>query len=227
MKKDMNSEGTYNPEEYDRKVHLIGRISLIVGVIVTASFPLVLWLRYGLIPESKILLMVFINISSVMLPAAIIELLSYTPIVGASSMYIMTLTGSYLSMRLPSAVNAMEANEVSAGSEEGDVISTVAMVSSVFVSITIIAIGVFLMVPLQPVFQLPVLQPAFDTVIMAVMGAFTISVALKNLKPSILPLTMAFLAMKFNLIPSMVIMPSMVILSLVGNRILYKKGLLQ
>lgn len=220
----VHNKAIESAESYDDRAHKVGRISLLVGLTLTFSFPLLLWLKFGLLPDSKTLLTGFVNVSAIMLPSAIIELVSYTPIVGVSGMYIMTLTGNYLNMRLPSAITANEANGLDPSSDKGDVISTIGMVTSVFVSVGTILIGVLLMVPLEPIISAPVLQPAFDTVIMALVGAFTISIGMKNFKTAVFPLVLAFLVIKFNLIPSAIQMPAMIIFSILGNRALYKIG---
>lgn len=212
--------------EYDRMVHRIGKTTLLIGLLLTFTLPLILWLFFGIIPTKDILISAFISTTSIMLPTAIIEILTYAPLLGSSGLYITTLTGSYMNLRIPSALSAIEAANVEKGSEEADLISTIGIAMSAFVSIGVLILAVILMVPLQPVVSAPVLQPAFNTILSAVFGALTMNIVVQNPKHCILPLIVGFIIVKFALVPSAFQIPVMVLISLLGNRILYKMNLL-
>lgn len=131
-----------------------------------------------------------------------------------------------MNLRIPSALSAIEAANVEKGSEEADLISTIGIAMSAFVSIGVLILAVILMVPLQPIVSAPVLQPAFNTILSAVFGALTMNIVVKNPKHCILPLIVGFIIVKFALVPSAFQIPVMVLISLLGNRILYKMNLL-
>lgn len=128
--------------EYDQMVHRIGKTTLLIGLLLTFTLPLILWLFFGIIPTQDILISAFISTTSIMLPTAIIEILTYAPLLGSSGLYITTLTGSYMNLRIPSALSAIEAANVEKGSEEADLISTIGIAMSAFVSIGVLILAV-------------------------------------------------------------------------------------
>lgn len=208
--------------EYNQMVHRVGKITLLMGLVLTFTLPVTLWLFFDIMPSGDVLLAAFVGVSSVLLPTAIIETLSYAPLLGSSGLYITTMTGSYMSLRIPSGISAMDAAGVERGTEKGDLISTIGIAISVFVSIGIMFMAMIFAVPLQPIMALPELQPAFDTVLSAVFGALTINIVVKAPKQCLFPLALGFLMVQFPIIPNALQVPAMVVLTLLGNRILYK-----
>lgn len=209
-------------EAYENRVHLVGRTSLLIALGLSFLFPLVLWLGYGIVPTPGAVLNSFITTTAALLPATIIEMISYAPIVGSSGMYMMTLTGSYSTLRIPGALAAQSAAGVEPNTEQSDIVATIGIAVSVFVSVTILIICAVLMIPLQPVISAPVLQPAFSAVLPALFGAITIGMLAQNPKHCIAPLIVSLLIAKFKFIPSAIEFPANIVLGLIANRILYK-----
>ena len=69
-------------------------------------------------------------------------------------------------------------------------------------TILVLALGVLLMVPLQPVLQSEVLQPAFENVVPALFGAMAYKYYRKNMKIAALPLIL--MSLLFILVPSLI-----------------------
>ena len=90
------------------------------------------------------------------IPIAISEVISYAPVLGSSA-YITFITGNVMNLKLPVAINAIELAEVEQSTDAGDAITTVAISASSILTMAIIALGVILLVPLQPVLTLPCL----------------------------------------------------------------------
>ena len=126
------------------------------------SFPVALCLVIGANLGSGLL--------AIFVPTAISEVFSYTPILG-SACYIAFITGNVLNLKLPCAVSAMELADVAQGSEEGDAISTVAIAASSMLTMVVIALGVVLLVPLQPILQQPAVQTATTYMLPALFGS--------------------------------------------------------
>ena len=80
-------------------------------------------------------------------------------------------------------------------------ISTLSIATSSLVTIVVLALGVALLVPLQPVLQSPVLQPAFANVVPALFGAMAYQYFRKNIRVAIAPLVM--MSVLFMLVPSL------------------------
>lgn len=60
---------------------------------------------------------------------------------GTGGSYLGFVTGNLTNLKVPCALNAMEAAKVRPGSEEGEVISTIAIASSSIVTTLVIALG--------------------------------------------------------------------------------------
>ena len=160
----------------------------------------------------------------------VIETITYVPMLGAGGSYLSFVTGNISNLKLPCALNALEQNEVSASSEEGEVISTIAIATSSIVTTVIIIIGVILIVPLTPVLSAPVLQPAFDQMLPALFGGLGVAFVSKNWKIAVAPIVLMLIL--FIFVPALnsgtvgIMVPVSAIFTIITARIMYKKGML-
>lgn len=214
-------------DNYEDKIHRIGRCTLLIGLCITFLLPLSIWVVYGVKPPIKILLNGFLAIAPVMIIASLIEIITFTPLISSSGMYIAYLTGNITNLKIPSAVIAMENAEVVAGTEEGDVISTIAMVGSVIASEVVIILGVMLIVPLSGYLNNPIIKPAFEQVMPALFGSLGMYYILKSWKTAIIPIIFAYLLNLLLDIPTALTIPLCVLVSVISSKIMYKKGLLK
>ena len=90
---------------------------------------------------------------------------------GAGGSYLAFITGNLINMKIPCAVNARDIVGAKSGTAENEIIATLSIATSSLVTILVLALGVLLLIPLQPVLQSPALQPAFDNVVPALFGA--------------------------------------------------------
>ena len=104
-------------------------------------------------------------------------------------------------MKIPCAVNARDLAGVKAGTKENEIVSTLSIAVSSLVTIVILALGVLLLQPLQPLLQSPALQPAFDNVVPALFGAMAYKYYRKDLKLAVWPLLM--MSILFILAPAL------------------------
>lgn len=216
-----------NISAYDKKTHLIGRATLSIGLLLTFLPPLVLWLVYGIVPPAKNLLNGIISISTIMLPVSIVEILTFSPMLGNGAMYMSYLTGNITNMKMPSAAIAMDITEVKPSTKEGDIISTLAIAGSVIASEIVIVIGVILITPLSVKLQNPVLQPAFQQILPALFGSIGAYYILKEWKLAVAPLIVAVLLSLVPGLPTAVTVPVCVLISVFSAKYLYKKGLIK
>ena len=215
---------------YMESVHFYGRVwGLIVGAVLI-SFPIILSVIFGALPNTEILVKGIIATAPMYWAVGIIEIFTYVPMLGAGGTYLSFVTGNISNLKLPCAIDAMERANVKASSEEGEVISTIAIAISSIVTTLIIIIGVICIVPLTPILENPVLEPAFDMILPALFGGLAVVFISKNLKLSIAPIIL-MLAL-FILVPALnastvgIMVPVGVIFTVVVARILYKKGVL-
>ena len=109
-------------------------------------------------------------------------------------------------------------------------VSTIAIAVSSIVTTLIIVLGVVLIVPLTPVLQAPVLQPAFDQILPALFGGLGVAFVSKNWKLAVAPVLLMLVL--FIFVPALdagtvgIMVPVSALFTIGIGRILYKKGVL-
>ena len=157
----------------------------------------------------------------------LIEVITYTPMLGVGGTYLSFVTGNLTSLKAPSALSAMESCGVKPGSEEGEVISTIAIAVSTIVTTLVIIAGVLLLAVISPILDSPVMKPAFDNILPALFGGLAVVYVSKNWKLSLAPLL--FMVALFTAVPSLagsvgVLVPVGILIALGAARVMYKKG---
>ena len=215
---------------YMDSVHRDGRIWSFSIMALMLLYPLVLVLLFRAIPDGKGLLMGLIATAPMYWAVAVVETFTYIPMLGAGGSYISFISGNISNLKLPCALSAMEQMGVKANSEEGEVISTIAIAVSSIVTTVIIILGVILIVPLTPVLNAPVLAPAFAQILPALFGGLGVVFISRNWKIAIAPITLMMVLFVF--VPALdsgmvgIMVPVGVLLTLLEARVMYKKKLL-
>ena len=215
---------------YMDSVHFYGRVwGIVVGAVLIA-FPIILSIIFNTLPNGEILLKGILATAPMYWAVGIIEIFTYVPMLGAGGSYLSFVTGNISNLKLPCALNALESNNVKAQSEEGEIISTIAIAVSSIVTTVIILLGVILIIPLTPILENPALDPAFAQLLPALFGALGVVFISKNWKIAIAPITLMLIL--FIFVPAInsstvgIMVPVGVIFTLIVSRILYKKGLI-
>ena len=223
--KDLDKKSLF--EAYNERTHAFGRAACILTLVLLIGAPFVMGLYLGAMPNLAAVARGFLAVGLVWMVSCIAEYLVYTPMLGAGGGYLAFITGNLINMKIPCAMNARDIVDAKTGTPENEIISTLSIATSSLVTILVLAAGVVLLIPLQPVLQAPVLQPAFDNVVPALFGAMAYKYYRGNMKIAILPLlTMALL---FVLVPSLtgstsfMVLPSGAIAIAVAF-LLFKKG---
>lgn len=176
--------------DYSRQIHRMGKLSCLLAILLILLVPGVITLAFQgqvdiSIPQTLNAILVLTAIYG---PVCIIEVVSYSPILGVGGTYLSFITGNIMNMKLPAAANAMAVNEVERGSEEGEIISTLAIGASSIVTTAILFLGMlFLGRLLVPVITSTAMAPAFNNVTPALLGALAAQSFLKDLKLAVLP----------------------------------------
>ena len=153
---------------------------------------------------------------------------TFIPMLGAGGSYLSFVTGNISNLKLPCALAAMEQAGVKSNSEEGEVVSTIAIAVSSIVTTLIIIVGVILLVPLTPILDSAVLEPAFAQILPALFGGLGVSYVSQNWKISIAPIILMLVL--FIFVPAInsgtvgIMVPVGVLFTLLVSRIMYKKG---
>ena len=175
---------------YIDSVHRDGRIWNIGVMILLMMFPVSVALIFGAAPDWGALVVGLIATAPMYWAVGVVETITFVPMLGAGGSYLSFVTGNISNLKLPCAINALEQNEVSASSEEGEIISTIAIATSSIVTTVIIIIGVILIVPLSPILEAPVLEPAFAQMLPALFGGLGVAFVSKNWKIAIAPVVL-------------------------------------
>lgn len=215
---------------YLESVHRDGRIWGIAICILLFAFPVAVSIIFSAVPEWKPLVQGLIATMPMYWAVGLVEIFTYVPMLGAGGTYLSFVTGNISNLKLPCAVDAMERAKVSPSSEEGEIISTISIAVSSIVTTIIIILGVILIVPLTPILESPVLEPAFDLILPALFGGLAVVFISKNAKLSIAPIIL-MLAL-FIFVPYLnkgtvgIMVPVGVLFTVAVARIMYKKGML-
>ena len=215
---------------YIDSVHRDGRIWNIGVMILLMMFPVSVAIIFGAAPDWGALVVGLIATAPMYWAVGVVETITFVPMLGAGGSYLSFVTGNISNLKLPCAINALEQNEVSASSEEGEIISTIAIATSSIVTTVIIIIGVICIVPLTPILESPVLVPAFDMILPALFGGLAVVFISKNAKLSVAPI--ALMLILFIFVPALnastvgIMVPVGVVFTVIVARILYKKGVL-
>ena len=194
-------------------------------LLVMLSIPLAITLRL----DVELPVMGIIRSLATVLPmfwaVAAIETISYAPILGSGGSYLSFVTGNIANLRLPCAIAAMKSANVRASTDEGEVISTIAVAASAITTTVLLAAGVLLLLPVLPLITAEdsMAAPAFQQVLPALFGALLAGYLRKYWRIALAPIAAGVLALLFA--PTLqvgVLIPITVIVSLLGGQLYWK-----
>ncbi len=215
---------------YMDSVHRDGTIWNLTVMVLLMAFPVAVCVIFGVVPDWAALWSGILLTAPMYWIVGVIETITFVPMLGAGGSYLSFVTGNISNLKLPCAINALEQNNVSANSEEGEVISTIAIATSSIVTTLIIIIGVICIVPLTPILAAPVLEPAFAQILPALFGGLGVAFVSKNWKIAIAPIVLMLIL--FIFVPALdggtvgIMVPVSALFTIATARIMYKKGAL-
>lgn len=179
--------------DQNAKMHLIGRLWLGIGMLLICSIPLWLSLYYETEPVWAVLVDgAVISPFIIMALSGVAEPIVYSPMVGVNGMYLSFLTGNLSNLKIPCVVKAQEIAGTKRGTEEDEIVATIAVATSSLVTILIIAVIVLCLAVIpdltQKINDAPYLTPAFGCVVYALFGSLGGKYIVKNPKLAIFPI---------------------------------------
>ena len=175
-------------KSYFDKTHTWGRIWTVAALVVFLLVPVAFSIHLNAWPKAEYFFKGLASVAIIFYPTGIIEVISYAPLLGAAGTYLSFVTGNIANLKLPCTMSALETSGYSVSSEEGEVISTIAVAVSSIVTTLIIAIGVLLMSvtgfvkeitspdsPVYPAFQ-QILPCLFGAIVLAFSGGTQVGV---------------------------------------------------
>ena len=220
---------------FDDNTHLFGRIWGLVASLLILAYPFICMAIFGATVDWAVFAS---GLSIIIMYCAVgaVETFTYSPMLGSGGTYLGFVTGNLSNLKVPCSLNCMEQAGVEKGTEEAEVISTIAIAVSSIVTMLILILGVVLISFLTPVFENEVLAPAFDNVLPALFGGMAVVYISKNWKISVIPCVLMLLVFIISsyvtgggdlagtLIGVMV--PVGVVVTVGSARIMYNKGML-
>ena len=216
-----------DPEVYEREfsqpIHRVGRITCLLAILALFLPSIWLYLQYGVFPPTKAILAGMALALIYAVPFFVIEPISYYPTLGDAGTYMSFLTGNIANMRLPCAAAAQAAAGVEEGTKKGELIATVGIAISIWLSIIAVFIGAVATGWIVATFPAPV-QDAFKRFLLpAVFGAVFGQFALRGFRyaPVALILTLIPLYLKW---PAYAAIPMAVFGTILFGRAIYRRG---
>ena len=218
-----------NERSYIDSVHHAGRVWNLSVMVILMLFPAAVSVLFSAPIDWRGFALGMIATAPMYWSVGLIETFTYVPMLGAGGSYLAFVTGNITNLKAPAALNALELVKADIKTEEGEIVSTIAIAVSSVVTTLIIVLGVVLITPLTPILNSPELAPAFDQILPALFGALGVVYISRNLKIAVAPV--ALMLTLFIAIPALgslvsIMVPVGVLFTLAVSRILYKKNLL-
>jgi len=215
---------------YRDSVHRDGRIWNISVMLILFMFPVAVAIIFDAGLDLKGFAMGLLATAPMYWAVGAVETVTFVPMLGTGGSYLSFVTGNISNLKLPVALNALEQAGVNIRSEEGEVVSTIAIAVSSIVTTLIIILGVILIVPLTPLLNAPVLEPAFAQILPALFGGLGVVFVSKNWKIAVAPVLLMLVL--FIAVPALnagtvgIMVPVGVLFTLAVSRVMYKKNLI-
>ena len=215
---------------YMNKINTLGQISSIIVLIGMFMIPIGTAFYFGIEFNIMDTLAASTSLIALFLPTAVIENISFYPILGSGAMYLSSVTGNITNLKLPAAVSGHQIAGVETGRDEGDLIAILAVGMSSLVQITILLLGMFVIGQwLLPILNHPTLEAGFNNITPALLGAITIPQVFQHKKLSVIPVVIGIISYlyfgpeRFPYVQSYVLLTVMII-SITAAYMMYKYG---
>src|SRR5690625_38681 len=179
-------------KQFTKRINLLGRWTSIIALFFMLLVPFAIAYYYQVEFQFSNILAASLGLIATFLPTAIAENISYYPVFGAGAMYLSSITGNVLNMKLPAVVSGQQIAKVEPGTEKGDVIAIISVAISSLVTIAILFLGNFVLGEIiAPILKSPLLKPGFDNITPALLGAITFPRVVKARNLAITPIVIA------------------------------------
>ena len=122
---------------------------MLSALAVMVAVPVAISIRFGAWPGFMPVFRGLLAVAPVYWTVTAIEVLTYAPMLGSGGTYLAFVTGNITNLKAPAAISAMQTASVKPGTEEGEILSTIAIAVTSIVT-TLILPGAFLFSFLAP-----------------------------------------------------------------------------
>ena len=161
-------------------MHRLGRIGIVIAIVIMIGIPTIVGIYFNAMPGILQIAAAAVGLLALFVPGAFSETIAYSPTLG-SSYYLSQITGNITNLKLPVAKMALQLLDVEEGTEDADIVTSIAISVSSFVTIIVIVLGVILLQPLRPVLSMPVFKLASGNIVPALFGSLIIGAFGKHL----------------------------------------------
>ncbi|MCK7484861.1 MAG: hypothetical protein MZU97_04430 [Bacillus subtilis] len=187
---------------YNDLMHFYGRVFTVIGLVVLLLIPILISILSSTPPDYNKMAVAVLALSVLYLPGGIVEVTTYSPVLGTSATYLAFITGNLVNLKIPCVMNARSIAKTAIGTEENEVVSTLAVAFSSITTILVMGVGVLLLAQLKPLLEADVLEPAFNWVVTALFGALSYKYFAAN--PKIIPVPLVFVIIVGIALPSFI-----------------------
>ena len=213
-------------KNYIESVHKQGFRFVLVSSILMLLVPLAFSLVHNAWPSLDLIIVGLLSVGVIYIPIGIIETFTYAPMMGVAATYIANVTGNISNLKLPVTLAAIKQAKLENGSDEAEIISTIAVASSSIVTTLMIAIGVIILLPYLDSIKV-VLGSVTDYLVPAIFGAIGFVFIVRYYKLTIVPMIVMLLLFSF-VIKDASVQPALVpvasLISILAARFMFKKG---
>lgn len=237
MKK--NKEKTvYTLDPFVEWAHRSGRIFILCFIIYSAMIPFIVSAVYNAWPSLAVVLPALFTILAMLGVQSFLEVALYTPILGSSA-YLTFATGNIMNLKVPCALNAQKVAEVETNTTAGDAVALISTCVSSIVTIVILFLGMFLVIPLKPFLESEIASSASNYLMAALFGCLALGflmpgggkTVMKNkLLIAVIPFVLTMVMVLSGAIETSMAMILVLLampICLITARILFKKGIVR
>ena len=237
-KKDETPKASFALHPFVRWAHKTGRVFTLVFMVYTILIPLVMCIVYNAWPSFMQILPGTATLLAMLGVQGVIEIAYETPILGSSS-YLSNVTGNIMNLKIPCALNAQKIAAVENNTAAGDAIALISTSVSSIVTIIVLVIGLFLVIPLRPFLESEIASSASNYLMAALFGCIMVGFLAPQQGGSVIKNKLLIAAAPFFITMILAITGmlqtsaavAMIIISipmcLLIGRILYKKGIVR
>ncbi|MBP7222689.1 MAG: hypothetical protein KBA50_05515 [Sedimentibacter sp.] len=203
----MSKENLTYDQSFTKPIIKYGMITNLLGVLLSFVPSFVLLFVYDIFPGVSNILSGWVLIVSIYGIYAIVEPVSYFPILGLPGTYMSFLAGNIGNMRVPCSAIAQEAVGVTPGSKKAELVSTLGIAGSIITNMIVVTIAAVGGAALMNAFP-PIVIEAFTYVSPAIFGAIFSLYASKKIEYGAFALiVVGIMLLVIKVLPTYVMIP--------------------
>lgn len=172
---------------FNKQLIKLGMATLLFCILANFVPAVYMYVGHGLIPPFQDLMTIWGTVAAMYAVSWIVQPIAYYGVLGTSSSYICWVAGSVGDIRLPAAAMAQKIAGVESGTHEGDLMATMGVAVSVFVSVTLITVFTFAGSAVLP--HMPeAVTKSFRFILPALFAAVYMEVGRKDIRAGVLGL---------------------------------------